>query len=327
MCLRRIHWGGASSPTSLPGYLVKLLYLIGIALFIAFVALIEFYFGWRNLLVPWRALPYGLVLLAIILTFFTYWVRAVRLYDYFRDEMRGAFASCLKLMLLHNFFNNILPVRAGEISFPLLMKRYFDVPLMRSAPALLWFRVLDMHTLALLALGITVRPWVYAGAVCLLWLSVPYLLFLGNTKILGYLDANPGGRPRRLLHKVLISLPYTHSAFWRAWLWTIINWIVKLAVLVWVLRLFIEIPFAAAWLGVIGGDVTSVLPIHAFAGAGTYEAGVVAALLPFGAPAAAALKAAVNLHLFLLASTLLGGTLSLLLSANNPHATLPAQHG
>ena len=293
---------------------MKLSYLTGITLFIAFVALIEFYFGWRNLLAPWRALPYSLVLLAIILTFVTYWVRAMRLYDYFRDEMRGAFAACLKLMLLHNFFNNLLPMRAGEISFPLLMKRYFNVPLMRSTPALLWFRVLDMHTLVLLALGITVRPWSYAVAACLLWLCVPYLLFLGSKKILGYLDAHPGGRPRRLLHTILISLPYSHNAFWRAWLWTIINWIVKLGVFVWVLRLFIEIPFAAAWIGVIGGDVTSVLPIHSLAGAGTYEAGVVAGLLPFGAPATAAFKAAVNLHLFLLATTLLGGALSLLLS-------------
>jgi uncharacterized membrane protein YbhN (UPF0104 family) len=309
-----------SSPTSQPNYLVKPSYLTGIALFIAFVALIEFYFGWRNLLAPWRALPYSLLFLAIILTFFTYWVRAMRLYDYFRDEMRGAFAACLKLMLLHNFFNNLLPMRTGEVSFPILMKRYFDVPLMRSTPALLWFRVLDMHTLVLLALGITLRPWTYAGAACLLWLSVPYLLFLANAKLLNYMNAHPGGRPRRLLHKVLTSLPYSHSAFWRAWLWTVINWIVKLGIFVWVLRLFIEIPLAAAWLGVIGGDVTSVLPIHAFAGAGTYEAGVVAGLLPFGAPAAAAFKAAVNLHLFLLASTLLGGALSLLLSR-------PAQHG
>ena len=299
---------------------MKLSYLIGITLFIACVALIEFYFGWRNLLAPWRALSYSLVLLAIILTFVSYWVRAMRLYDYFRDEMRGAFMACFKLMLLHNFFNNLLPMRAGEISFPLLMKRYFDVPLMRSTPALLWFRVLDLHTLVLLALAITVRPWAYATAACLLWLSVPYLLFLGNTKLLNYLDAHPGGRPRRLLHTVLISLPYSHSAFWRAWLWTVINWVVKLGVFVWVLRLFIEIPFAAAWLGVIGGDVTSVLPIHAFAGAGTYEAGVVAALLPFGVVAAAAFKAAINLHLFLLASTLLGGALSLLLSR-------PVQHG
>ncbi|VAW96580.1 hypothetical protein MNBD_GAMMA20-1008, partial [hydrothermal vent metagenome] len=51
------------------------------------------------------------------------------------------------------------------------------------------------------------------------------------------------------------------------------------------------------------------------AGAGTFEAGVVAALLPFGIDAKTALQAAVNLHLFILGSTLLAGLLSLALPA------------
>jgi len=55
-----------------------------------------------------------------------------------------------------------------------------------------------------------------------------------------------------------------------------------------------------------------VLPVHGLAGAGTYEAGVVAALLPFGVAPAAALAGAVNLHLFLLGAALLGGALALL---------------
>ena len=64
----------------------------------------------------------------------------------------------------------------------------------------------------------------------------------------------------------------------------------------WILRLFAPMPGAAAVMGAIGGDLTSVLPVHGVAGAGTYEAGVVAALTPFDIPTAAALAAAVNLH-------------------------------
>ena len=97
-----------------------------------------------------------------------------------------------------------------------------------------------------------------------------------------------------------------------AWMWTLINWAVKLGVFAWVLLLFIDIPPAAALIGAIMGDMTTVLPVHGLAGAGTYEAGVVAGLLPFKIQAAAALQAAVNLHVFVLASTLIGGALSLL---------------
>ena len=55
------------------------------------------------------------------------------------------------------------------------------------------------------------------------------------------------------------------------------------------------------------------LPFHGVAGAGTYEAGIVAALLPFDIEPAIALTAAVNLHLFLLGSTLLGGLAAMFL--------------
>ena len=104
-----------------------------------------------------------------------------------------------------------------------------------------------------------------------------------------------------------------------AWMWTLINWAVKLGVFAWVLLLFIDIPLAAAWIGAIMGDVTTVLPIHGLAGAGTYEAGVVAGLMPFNVAAADALQAAVNLHVFVLASTLVGGALSLLPVSRKEH--------
>ena len=81
-----------------------------------------------------------------------------------------------------------------------------------------------------------------------------------------------------------------------------------------VLRLFLPMPVAAAVWGAMAGDLTSILPVHGVAGAGTYEAGVVAGLLPFGVAAQPALQAAVNLHIFLLGATLLGGALGFLIN-------------
>ena len=79
-----------------------------------------------------------------------------------------------------------------------------------------------------------------------------------------------------------------------------------------------DIPWSGALLGAALGDLTSILPVHNIGGAGTYEAGVVAGMLPFGVGASAALAAAINLHLFLLAATLFGGALSLLLKGETP---------
>ncbi|MGB4948458.1 MAG: UPF0104 family protein, partial [Candidatus Competibacter denitrificans] len=105
-----------------------------------------------------------------------------------------------------------------------------------------------------------------------------------------------------------------------------LNWLVKLAVFAWILRLFAAMPGTAAVMGAIGGDLTSVLPVHGIAGAGTYEAGVVAALAPFGVAPTAALTAAVNLHLFMLGLSLVGGALALWLR-RDLHATAMLRHG
>lgn len=285
--------------------------VLGAAILIAFAVFVERYLGWATLLAPWRQVPAGAVAIAALLTFASYWLRSARFYDYFRNEMAGQFTLCTKLMLQHNLLNNLLPMRSGELSFPLLMARYFDVPARRSVPALLWFRVLDLHTLggaALLALHGWSLPLVSVGL--LLWLPLPWLLFHFSRRGERWLGRSDQSTLRRRAADLLQGLPQSSGAFWRAWGWTLANWLVKLLAFAWVLQLFIELDWSTAWMGAIGGDLTSVLPVHGIAGAGTYEAGVVAGLLPYDVSAQEALAAAVNLHLFLLGTTLAGGAMS-----------------
>jgi len=68
---------------------------------------------------------------------------------------------------------------------------------------------------------------------------------------------------------------------------------------------------------VLGGEVTSVLPIHAPGGFGTYEAGMLAALLPQGLELASATTAAINTHLFLLGTSLVFGLLAMLITGKS----------
>lgn len=289
--------------------------LLSILLLLALTFLVQRYIGWGRLLAPWKEVSWPAIGMAALLTLVSYGLRTWRLYDYFRPELAGRLVACLKLTLQHNTLNNLLPMRTGEISFPLLMRRYFSVPVMRSVPALLWFRLLDLHVLGLLALWAAAGHWLPAWASLVAgvaFLPVPYLLFRYSGRLAPRLGmAGVKGR----LAQALRGLPQDGSAFWRASWWTAVNWVVKIAAFAWVLRLFVEVPWPAAWMGAMAGDLTSVLPVHGIAGAGTYEAGVVAGLLPYGVDARAALAAAVNLHLFLLAATLIGGALSLVLPA------------
>jgi len=297
-------------------------YLLGLFILIAFVALIENFVGWGKLLTPWLSLSVGAAATALALTMISYFARAWRFYDYFRSEMRGAFGLCFKLMLQHNVLNNFLPMRSGEISFPILMARYFSVPAIRSVPALLWFRLLDLHTLGLLALAaapLWTEHYLLIALAILLWAPLPWLGFLYGDRALQNLAARLPPKAQKLALQIRDGLPNQTSLFWRAWAWTVANWLVKLIGFAWVLLLFADLPLFVAWLGAIGGDLSSVLPIHGIAGVGTFEAGVVAAMAPFGVPLQTGTLAAVNLHLFVLGTSVLGGAAALLIARGARH--------
>jgi len=303
-------------PTARTGSPLRL--VLGSVVLVAFVVLVQVYVGWGALLAPWLALSPAAIALAVLLVFGSYWLRAMRIYDYFLAEIRGGFTAAFKLTLQHNMLNNLLPMRTGELSFPVLMAHYFKVPAMRSVPVLFWFRLLDLHTLlgvGLVAVGAEWWGRVHAAVLMLLWLPLPGLIYVTHNALAARLQGNPG-RLARKLAQMLASLPQTPRALGRAWAWTIVNWVVKVGVFVWVLELFLDVSTAAATMGVISGELTSVLPVHGVAGVGTYEAGVVAGLLPFGVAPAAALRGAVNVHLFLLGSSVLGSVAGLMLRAS-----------
>jgi uncharacterized membrane protein YbhN (UPF0104 family) len=298
----------------------RLRLVLGSVVLVAFVVLVQVYVGWGALLAPWLRLSPAAILLAVLLVFGSYWLRAMRIYDYFLVEVRGGFTAAFKLTLQHNMLNNLLPMRTGELSFPVLMAHYFKVPAVRSVPVLFWFRLLDLHTLLWVGLVAVGAAWwgrLTATVLILLWLPVPWLIYLSHNALAARLQGHPG-RLAGKLAVMLASLPQTPRALGRAWAWTIINWVVKVGVFVWVLELFVDVSTAAATMGVISGELTSVLPVHGVAGIGTYEAGVVAGLMPFGVAPTEALQGAVNVHLFLLGSSVLGSVVGLMLRGGPP---------
>ncbi len=293
---------------------------LSLLLLLALAFLIQRYIGWMKLLSPWQKVALPMLLLMMAQVLLSYAIRAQRLHDYFRREMRGRFTQALKLMLQHNLANNFLPMRSGEAAFPLLMSSYFGIPLSRSMPALLWFRIFDLHTLLLLGFWAVGSQWLgpyQLGLLGVAWLLLPWWLFLANHWLLQRIHPSHGGRLSHLLYKVLDGAPKNRRLLFRTWFWSLLNWVVKLLAFTWLLALFADINSAQAMFGVIGGELTSVLPVHGIAGAGTYEAGIVAALMPFAIRPEVALSAAVNLHLFLLGVTLIGAALSLLLRSKH----------
>jgi len=299
--------------------------LLGAALVVAYAAIVQWVWGWPSILEGWAQVGFARVALALALLVATYFVRTHRIQDYFPRETRGRFVRLFRLTQVHNILNIMLPFRTGETSFPLLMKSEFGVPLAHGASALVVLRLLDLHALlAAAGIGLVAQAG-YGAAAWLAWLAF-LICPLGLFPLRGRLLA--GGRKRlspkleKLIDEIGDGIPGDLGIFLRAWALTVFNWIVKIAVLAWVLGLMGVGPVAARFGGALGGELSSVLPVHAPAGVGTYPAGIAAGAAAFGADRGAAsleslAKAAINAHLLTVVAALAGLALALLIPALN----------
>ena len=286
-------------------------WVIGGALLAAVILGVAMTVGWGPLLAPWLDLTLAELGALLALSALSYLLRGVRVYDWFRPRFAGRFATVLRLSVLHNTANNLLPMRAGEMVFPWLMRRYFGHGFLDATATLVWIRLLDLHFLALIGIAILYLrepslAWPLAG---LLWLAL--LPLMGVLRRWG--PQGEGGRLRRWVRLVVEATPASAALVARVYGWTALIWMSKFLAFAALLRHFLPIELWQVLIGVMGAELSSVLPFHGIAGSGSYELAMVAALVPLGVSAEAAFAGAVNLHLFLLGVTVLLGLSALLL--------------
>jgi uncharacterized membrane protein YbhN (UPF0104 family) len=304
-------------------------WVLGALLLGGLILSVELTLGWGKLLAPWITLAPSVLSALVLLTAVSYTLRAVRVYDWLCLGTPGAgcagcFPAVLRLTVLHNTANNLLPMRTGELAFPWLMGRYFGHGFLPATAALLWIRVLDLHFLGLVGLSIAwlrQPSWVWLG------LAVLWVAALGLLGLVGRLNSTEWGgaghgRVRRSLAKGLgllaVAAPASHLLVARIYLWTALTWLTKFLAFATLLRHFLPVDLWQALVGVMGAELSSVLPFHGIAGSGSYELAAVVALVPAGVDPAAALAGAVNLHLFVLGVTMLLGGLAFLLPRDGP---------
>jgi hypothetical protein len=300
-------------------WIVRNAMALGTAAIIALYAgFIQWVWGWASVISLWSEAGWFYAAAAMLLLLATYVLRTWRIYDYFPGETKGHFGTLLRLVQVHNLLNIMLPFRTGEASFPLLMKREFDLPLARSTSALLVMRLFDLHALlAAAGTGLALQHGHALGwMLWLLFLILPGVSFALRSQMFRFARKLLPVKAEKLLAEVQAGLPVNASAFARAWGVTLVNWFVKIAVLAWVLNLLGGLSLAAGFGGALGGELSSVLPVHAPAGVGTYPAGITAGAIAFGAEASGLPleelgRAAVNTHLLVIVSSLAGTALSL----------------
>lgn len=294
--------------------------LLTVAVVLLYALFIQWFWGWSAIFAGWQAVGPPTILAALSLLVGTYVIRTHRINDYFPRETKGQFLRLFRVTQVHNLLNIMLPFRAGETSFPLLMRSEFGVPLAHGTAALLVLRLLDLHALlAAAGLGFVVgtsQPY-FAATLWALFLLLPLLLFPFKRPLMQAIRSRTSGKLARIAAEIDDGLPADTPAFIRAWLLTVVNWGVKVLVLAWVLGLMGVAPLAATFGGALGGELSSVLPVHAPAGVGTYPAGITAGAAAFGAGRDTVTldllaKASINAHLLIVVSALVGTGVSLM---------------
>ena len=289
---------------------IALRWILASLIFALLILLVEHYYGWAGILAQWSVVDLSDLLLLTLLTLLSYVLRAERVYRYFGQRMQHPRRAYLKISFLHNALNNFLPMRLGEAAFPLLMKRQFKQSMLSSTAGLVWIRLMDLHVLLLLAaiaLGALLPTIGYLALAALI--IGPIVIGLFRRRLLALLPERLQVKLTELEH----LLPHSRGLIVATYLQTLIIWIVKLVALTLVLKAFLSIDFISAWVAVTTADLSGVLPIHGIAGSGTYEAAMLAALIPLGFGVEAALSAALNLHIYLLGVSALSVPLALLI--------------
>jgi len=292
----------------------SLRWVIASTIFALLLLAVEHYLGWASVLEQWAVVDPAVFTGLTLLTLISYLLRAERVYRYFGQRQGHPRRAYLRISFIHNALNNFLPMRLGEAAFPLLMRRQFRQSMLSSTAGLVWIRLMDLHVLLLLAALALGSLLPTLGYLALAGLIVgPVLVTLLRSQLMRLLPARFKAKAQELTH----LLPHSSALVISTYLQTLLIWVVKLLALVLVLQAFLPIDFVAAWIAVTTADISGVLPIHGLAGSGTYEAAMLAALIPLGFAAEQALSAAINLHIYLLGVSALSVPLALLIPQGN----------
>lgn len=298
----------------------KTIPIISLLAVVLYALAIEYFYGWHTLVAAWSNVPLWKISAALVLMFCTYLIRGLRIHYYFLPLTRGHLQQCLKIMLMHNLLNNLLPMRTGEASFPVLMQRYFGLSFTAATAGLVLLRLLDLHVLVCIG-GVVITA--YVGVSKWFWwclslaIFLPLLLVPCAPMLRAYYTKLAPGKLHNIIAQLTLALPRSFTQLVCLWLYTWLCWVTKIGVFTLVLLWFANTHWLNALGAAFGGELSSVIPIHPPGGLGTYEASMLGTARLLGIKDDWVLFAAVQLHLMILLSTLLGGLAAQVIGERN----------
>jgi hypothetical protein len=265
-----------------------------------------------------RASPLPLVA-AFVLVALVQWLRAWRFAVMLTGQLAPPAAALTRIAFQLNFWNFLLPLRLGELSFPVLMRHRLGYGLLHSGGVLLLARLFDLATVGaiLLAAAAALDVWPGAGRAVLalgaLALGLgPFALTIVGLALRRRLARLPhiGDAATRLTAGLDAIGGY--AAGLTAVGLSLAIWLVfGLAAILVAYAVVATVSPPAAMLGAAAGNVAFALPINGIAGIGPSQAAWVGATTWVGVPWDDAVVSALALHAVVLTNAIVCGGLAM----------------
>ena len=255
------------------------------------------------------SLPSRTMLVVFLLGATSWFLRGLRTWILFE---KVPLVDSLGISFVHNTANNLAPMRLGELLLPVMTRWIGTVKFSVGLTGLVWIRLLDFISLISIAICIillpSVGPIMLAILAALIFLT-PLLLTLGVPKIQHI-------RLPQVLEDVRDQLIYeveNGRRLQRMWRITILAWLAKIGGMAILLAALSGIPMTDLMATILGAELSSILPIHGLAGAGSYEMGGILGSALVGLSPILALEITIQLHIYVLSLTVVFGILGALL--------------
>jgi uncharacterized protein (TIRG00374 family) len=275
----------------------------------------------------------------VLLGFFVYlggiFFRAIRFRIVLNNkELR--YCDLFTIVAVSNLINNILPARTGELSYIYLSKKLIKVPLKHGTASLIVARIFDVISISLLLLLsilclytkylLPYQTQILIVIFLFLFISILALIAIFNGKfsviiaktstLLKIRKFNFISRILNVLYEMeenLINI-YSKKIFIQLLLISLISSSTSFITYLLILQNLMEIGVCAMAFITLFTRVTLTLPIHSFAGFGTYEGAWVIASMALGIPIDIAVLSSFTAHIIGLLYTIGAGIFTIAIS-------------
>ena len=289
--------------------MIRFKLVIAILLLLATIWIVVGLIDLTALINAFGSLPSRTMLVVFLLGATSWFLRGVRTWILFEEV---PLVDSLGISFVHNTANNLAPMRLGELLLPVMARWIGNVKFSVGLTGLIWIRLLDFISLISITICIILLP--SAGLIMLALLAA--LIFLTPLLLVLVVPKFQHVRLPQVLEDVRDQLIYeveNGRRLQRMWRLTILAWLAKIGGMGILLAALSGIPMTDLMATILGAELSSILPIHGLAGAGSYEMGGILGSALVGLSPILALEITIQLHIYVLSLTVVFGILGVLL--------------